>query len=122
MRKIRTFGIALAATGLLFAGAGVASADDDTPVDTGSAKLLTTLLTGSAGGGTDTEEVADGDDTPVDTGSAKLLTTLLTGSAGGGTDTEEVADEADTGSASQELLAALTKLLTGSAGTSTETE
>ncbi|WP_433562745.1 hypothetical protein ACQP1O_35685 [Nocardia sp. CA-151230] len=57
MRKIRVLGVATAATGLLFAGAGLASADSTTPTTpttptTGSAEILTNvikaLITGSA--------------------------------------------------------------------------
>ncbi|MFE2999025.1 hypothetical protein ACFXG4_28965 [Nocardia sp. NPDC059246] len=54
MRKIRVLGVAAAATGLLFAGAGLASADGTTPATptTGSAEILTnvikSLITGSA--------------------------------------------------------------------------
>ncbi|MFC9893490.1 hypothetical protein ACFVMC_07330 [Nocardia sp. NPDC127579] len=82
MRKIRTFGIAVATAGLLFSGAGVAAAADETPVGTGSATLLTALLTGSAEAPAGTETVAD----EPTTGSAspqmlELLTKLITGSA-----------------------------------------
>ncbi|MET8424293.1 chaplin [Nocardia sp. NPDC004860] len=54
MRKIRVLGVAAAATGLLFAGAGLASADGAAPTTptTGSAEILTNvikaLITGSA--------------------------------------------------------------------------
>ncbi|MFE3254821.1 hypothetical protein ACFXPS_08465 [Nocardia sp. NPDC059091] len=57
MRKIRVLGVAAAATGLLFAGAGLASADGTAPTTpatptTGSAEILTnvikSLITGSA--------------------------------------------------------------------------
>ncbi|ONM47627.1 hypothetical protein [Nocardia donostiensis] len=62
MNKIRTFGLAFAAAaGLMLAGAGVAAAEPDagggtTPVDTGSAEIVTSLVellaTGSSGADT----------------------------------------------------------------------
>ncbi|WP_194816408.1 hypothetical protein [Nocardia sp. XZ_19_385] len=85
MKKFSAFVIAGAATaGILFGGAGVAAAKDK-PVDTGSAKLLTELVTGSSG----KKEAAK--DKPVDTGSAskeliEAITKAITGSSGTKTD------------------------------------
>ncbi|WP_069163006.1 hypothetical protein [Nocardia altamirensis] len=87
MSKLRVFGVVLAASGIILAGSGMAAAanlplEPASPAavageDTGSAKLLEGLATGSKGKTAGTEET-----TGSATGSAALLTALATGSAG----------------------------------------
>ncbi|WP_280340863.1 hypothetical protein [Nocardia neocaledoniensis] len=127
MKKFRTlgFGIVVAA-GLAMFGTGVATAEETTP-DTGSATLLESLSSGSAGTeATDKakvkaiEETDPEADTGSATGLAALLEALTTGSAGAeepATDADTITEEepVETGSA-EGLAAVLQGLLTGSAG------
>ncbi len=126
MKKFRTlgFGIVVAA-GLAMFGTGVATAEETTP-DTGSATLLESLSSGSAGAeATDKakvkaiEETDPEADTGSATGLAALLEALTTGSAGAEeTETTDAAaineeEPVETGSA-EGLAAALQGLLAGS--------
>ncbi|MEV6277278.1 hypothetical protein [Nocardia sp. NPDC051832] len=85
MKKFSAFVIAgAAAAGILFGGAGVAGAEEETPVDTGSAKLLTALITGSAGAKTDPADTAEPETGGTGSASKELieaLTKLITGSS-----------------------------------------
>ncbi|AYF76834.1 hypothetical protein D7D52_26860 [Nocardia yunnanensis] len=80
MRKM--LGVAAAATGLLFVGAGVASADATTT--TGSSDILRAIQTGSANSGSAVNNPLPKPTAATDSGSSSILRGIQTGSANSG--------------------------------------